>query len=219
METDEKHFNELQQKIRAIASTWILTGFGGIAFFIDTSGPTFVYFSSFSIINLIGLMVVIGLFLLWILDQLVYQRLLNANFVAGLYEEHKNKHTAPIRTLMVIGSEYKGMTRLYNLYYFIPMLTFTLISTASLLIEIFSKGGFEKTAPASLILGISILIITLGIWNYIGDKKRSIPFTKLIEAFDDKDFSEFSSQSDCVKRCNIIVKEWDLVDPKSKNKK
>ena len=39
MDADEKHFNELQQKTRAIASTWILAGFGAIAYFIKTNEP------------------------------------------------------------------------------------------------------------------------------------------------------------------------------------
>ena len=64
METDEKHFNELQQKTRAVASTWIIAGFGGIAYFIKISKPVFVYFSSYTMINLICLMIVIGLFVL-----------------------------------------------------------------------------------------------------------------------------------------------------------
>ena len=130
MNTDEKHFNELQLKTRAMASTWILAGFAAIAYFVRTAkAPELEYFSNYSMINLISLMVVIGLFVLWILDQVVYQRLLNANFVAGLYEEYMNNKVAPIRTLMVIGSEYKGMARWYNLFYFIPMLTFTVFST------------------------------------------------------------------------------------------
>ena len=140
METDEKHFNELQQKIRAIASTWILAGFSAIAYFIKTNNPVFEYFSTYTMINLISLMVVIGMFILWVLDQLIYQRLLNANFVAGLYKEYKDNKQPPIRVLMVIGSEYKGMARWYNLFYFIPMLTFTLFSTISWLFELFAVG-------------------------------------------------------------------------------
>ena len=71
MDTDEKHFNELQQKTRAIASTWILAGFGAIAYFIKTNKPMFEYFSTYTMITLVCLMVVVGLLVLWILDQLV----------------------------------------------------------------------------------------------------------------------------------------------------
>lgn len=204
MNTDETHFNELQQKTRAIASTWILAGFGAIAYFIKANAPVFEYFSSYTMINLVSLMVVVGLFVLWILDQLVYQRLLNANFVAGLYEEYVNNKVAPIRTMMVIGSEYKGMARLYNLFYFIPMLTFTLFSTVSWLLELVA-AAHEKSSVASTTIGIFLIFVTTLIWSYIYSKKRDTPFFNLLKSFNNEEFEKISSPE----KCADIIRRWD----------
>ncbi|MBL7186561.1 MAG: hypothetical protein ISS70_09555 [Phycisphaerae bacterium] len=205
MNNDEKHFNELQQKTRAIASTWILAGFGAIAYFIKTNTPVFEYFSTYTMINLVSLMVVVGLFVLWVLDQLVYQRLLNANFVAGLYKEYTDNRVAPIRIMMVIGSEYKGMARWYNLFYFIPMLTFTLFSSASWIFELVTVGLAEKTSFASAIIGIILILITTLIWKYIYSKKRETPFLNLLKSFDDKEFERIGSSEKCAE----IIQKWD----------
>lgn len=193
IESKENHFNSLQMGIRGMASTWILAGFTGIAFFIkssDTDSTIYLkIFSSFSLINLICLMIVVGLFILWVLDQLVYQRLLNACFVAGLYDEFLDPQTPPIRTLMVVGSEHKGMTRWFNLFYFLPMMVFNLLSVACWCLEFFLRVGDEKTFLTSSILGIILFIATIYIWNFIYSEKQQTPFVNLIKSFDKPKFT------------------------------
>lgn len=149
-------------------------------------------------------MVVVGLFVLWIIDQLVCQRLLNANFVAGLYEKYSNNKAAPIRTMMVIGSEYRGMARLYNLFYFIPMLTFTLFSTSAWILELASMATYEKTATASVTIGVFLILVATLIWSYIYSKKRDTPFLNLLKSFNDKEFEKIASPE----KCAVIIKKW-----------
>lgn len=204
MQTDEKHFNELQLKVRGIASTWILAGFGAIAYFIKTNQPVLEYFSTLTMINLVCLMIVIGLFVLWILDQLVYQRLMNANFVAGLYSEYRNQDEPPIRHLMIIASEFKGMSRWYNLFYFLPMTVLTIFSTTACLLETFSPTGDLKEKVASIIIGVFLLLIIALIWRYIFNNKRDTPFYNLMKSFGDEHFLALLNPD----QCNEQVRKW-----------
>lgn len=210
MTTDENHFNELQQKTRVIASGWILAGFGAIAYFIKSSQPSLELFSSFTMIGLVSLMVVVGLFALWVLDQLVYQRLLNANFIAGLYREFHNKKEPPIRTLMIIGSEYKGMGRWYNLFYFIPMLTFTLFSTSSWIIELSTAKPGTETSLLSSLIGVVLILITLVIWFYISSKNRDTPFYNLLEVFGNPKFEKIADPKLGPEICAEIIRKWQV---------
>ncbi len=203
--TEKSHFNELQMKVRAIASTWILAGFGAIAYFIKSSAPVLIFFSSYTMINLMCLMVVVGLLILWVLDQIVYQRLFNASFVAGLYEEFINPKVPPIRFLMIVGSEYKGMARWYNTFYFLPMAVFTVFSSASLVLELVGQSANQKTNVVSIIIGITLIIIVITIWYYIFNKKRQTPFINLLDSFGKTEFKEACTSKE---GCKKFIKRW-----------
>lgn len=206
MKTEETHFNELQQKTRAIASTWILAGFGAIAYFIKTSAPAHEYFSAYTLINLICLMVVVGLLILWVIDQMVYQQLLNANFVSGLFHEFKNADTPPIRTLMVVASGYGGMGRCYNLFYFIPMTAFTVFSTAAMVLELSSSqpGQTAKVQVTSLVIAAVLIALYILIWSFVFSNKRSIPYYNLLKSFGDSEFEKIASPAACAR----VIRAW-----------
>lgn len=206
MEMDEKHFNELQMKTRAMASTWILAGFSGIAYAVSAPAPALALFSAYTLITLVSLMVVVGLFVLWVLDQLIYQRLLNAHFVAGLYREVRDASVPPVRVLMIIGSEYRGMARWYNLFYFIPMLTFTLFSTLAFLVELQSAASGQGSLPLSLWIGLALVGITGSIGGFIYSKSRRTPFINLLQAFEDEEFASLSTPQSCA----AVIRRWKL---------
>lgn len=104
----ERHFNELQSKYRALASTWLLATFGAVGFVLsqDSLQLPFDRLAGASALALAG---AIGIALLWNLDLMVYHRLLDAVFVAALEVEARNTAIPPIRTNMVRAAEYKGV--------------------------------------------------------------------------------------------------------------
>ena len=82
----EHHFNNLCFNIRALASTWLLATLAGVGWILKDL-PTTTSADSF-VINKLDLLVVlcvgssIGIFVLWIMDIRIYQRLLNVWFDA-----------------------------------------------------------------------------------------------------------------------------------------
>lgn len=80
----ERHFNTIQAGIRNRASTWILTAFAAIALLIQVSEKVTWLVPSTLLIAVVSLMATVGLLLLWINDQLVYQKLLGSVFMLGL---------------------------------------------------------------------------------------------------------------------------------------
>lgn len=75
----DRHFNNAQTNCRALASTWLLAALAGIG--VVVSKETSVGFSKELIIVGMTLGGAVGLVLLWILDLLFYQRLLDAAYI------------------------------------------------------------------------------------------------------------------------------------------
>jgi hypothetical protein len=74
--TYERHFNQMQNVCRGFASTWLLAVFGGFGYIIANKTPgVFEWELTGSLLALSG---IIGIFLLWVLDVLVYHNLLLA---------------------------------------------------------------------------------------------------------------------------------------------
>ena len=124
----EQHFNSLETEIRKLASGWLLAALGAIAYLIKSAymGDPAAPASKFLVepgllIFFVCLAGNLGLVVLWILDQMVYHRLLNAVFLLGLMMEYKYAYLPPVRTLMMLYSLKRGMARYLRYYYFIPM--------------------------------------------------------------------------------------------------
>ena len=74
--TYERHFNQMQNVCRGFASTWLLAVFGGFGYIIANKTQGILDWKvSGSLVALSG---VTGIFLLWMLDVLVYHNLLLA---------------------------------------------------------------------------------------------------------------------------------------------
>lgn len=77
----ERHFNEIESKYRALASTWLLAAFAGMGFVATTFG---LPVSREIVIFAISLAGAIGIQLLWMVDLLGYHHLLAAYFLERL---------------------------------------------------------------------------------------------------------------------------------------
>ena len=144
----EERFNTTQSTVRALASTWLLAAFGAIAVLVRTDESVTWLFPTPVLVVLVVTMASVGLFTLWIVDQIVYQRLLNAVALMGLKMEHDNPELPPMRALMMDSAEGIGMARWLRMFYVIPMITFLLITVAmSLLLETPSGDVAETVTP------------------------------------------------------------------------
>lgn len=88
----ERHFNNLQSGYRNLASTWLLAVFAGIGFVLVQQFK--VTLPVEPIIAAIALAGSTGIYLLWNLDQMVCQRLLEAIF-AESYQMEKDLKWLP----------------------------------------------------------------------------------------------------------------------------
>jgi len=84
----ENHFNNLCFNIRALASTWLLASLGGVGFLLTKTVTADLQANH--LLVLLCWVSSIGIFVLWILDLLVYQKMLNAWFASREPIETKN---------------------------------------------------------------------------------------------------------------------------------
>ncbi len=68
-----------------------------------------------------ALMATAGIATLYVVDQHVYQRLLQTAFDVGLRTEQLGSRLPLIRTLMVLSASGSGMARRLRFFYLIPM--------------------------------------------------------------------------------------------------
>jgi hypothetical protein len=127
----EQHFNKLQTMIRQIASGWLLVAFTAIAVLLGTGKSGDYMFPSFSLIIFVCAMGSTGFLVLWIVDQLVYQRLLNAVATVALKMEFDDDQLPPIRMAMAYSAKRGEATPWLRRYYTFPIWTFFSISAVS----------------------------------------------------------------------------------------
>ena len=96
-EESERHFNETQAGIRNHAATWMLAAFAAIAILLKSEEKVNWLVSPAVLVGVVGIMATLGLLVLWINDQLVYQRLLDCGFIIALKMEYDNPQLPPIR--------------------------------------------------------------------------------------------------------------------------
>jgi len=141
----EKHFNLVQAGIRGLASTWTLAAFGGLSFFLHpevakdcqyhldlTALPVQAYFGMSAIV----LVAFQGVLVLWILDQLVYHRLLLSSFLVGLSVEVESRDVPPVRWVMAASDRGKAVPDRVAIFYALPLFMFTLASVVFALLAL-----------------------------------------------------------------------------------
>jgi len=112
----ENHFNDLCFKIRALASTWLMASLGGVGFLLTKTIAANL--QSNHLLVLLCWVSAIGIFVLWILDLLVYKKMLNAWFASRKSIEEENKDFPQIFTAItktqVGGRARPGRAPSYN---------------------------------------------------------------------------------------------------------
>jgi hypothetical protein len=189
----EHHFNNLQTEIRKLASVWLLVALGAIAYlirgeYVGENDVTKLMIDPKLLISMVSLMGIVGLSILWVLDQMVYHRLLNATFLLGLRMEYRYTFLPPIRTLMVLLSRKRGMARFLRLFYLGPMLVLAIASSfwVGWYLSQSRPGGSPILVP--LIIGIAALLIPAWVILKSAGMEK---YHKIAEGFNDQDFVDY----------------------------
>ena len=119
----ERHFGNAQSRYRALASTWMLAAMAGIGFVLEKQ---LEILPKELIVGMIGIITSAGLCLLWVVDLLVYQRLLDAAYIEGKSLETAQPWLPQVRNNMrrLLGG--KGL-RLITMFYMVSIVFMGLV--------------------------------------------------------------------------------------------
>ena len=149
----EKHFDGMKSTCRALASTWLLATFGALGFVLteDLHGVL-----SLKVIALgLGMCGATGIFLLWMLDLLVYHRLLDASFMEGLRLEAGFPQAPQVRHRMV-ASQPGGQTTFYEVWFYIGGVAAPIVISGALFVHAsFADGAI---AGVCALVGLAALL-------------------------------------------------------------
>ena len=157
----ERHFNNLETEYRKLASIWLLAGFAGMGFILKEE--TQMAPAREVAIMAIGMATSIGIFLLWIVDLLVYHRLLDACFeqakkIETLYPELPDVRSAMERTQ---GGGKVVTTRLR--WFYISLTAAPVIFPVPLFID----WGQRNYGPGIAVVIIVAVVLYVGIATFL----------------------------------------------------
>ena len=197
----EQHFNSLEGGLRQLASVWLLAALSAIAYVVRQNLAGALIDAKL-LIAIVALMGNTGLLVLWILDQLVYHRLLNAVYLLGLRMEFVDPNLPPIRTLMMLYSKKRGMARFQRLFYLVPMLGLGLISLGA---STWSVGADDARRVVYLIGVAAVAIPGWVMWK----SARLESYAEIAEGFGDTAFVRVLKEKDfeTVLQRSLVVQE------------
>jgi len=180
----ERHFNTIQAGIRALASVWLLAAFGAIATLLKREETDKLWVSPEWVIGSICAMGAGGLALLWIIDQLVYHRLLNAAFIVGLKLEQDDSRRPPMHASMYASAPPLGFAQLLSLFYLLPIAALGAIAVAA---AIYAVSGDPKGWDWALFALAAVpAVLAVAIFSQ-GGRERAF-FRKQAGYFGDSEF-------------------------------
>lgn len=151
----ERHFNDLQTRIRSMASLWLLSTFAAIGF-LATQDLKLVVPREL-LVAIVAVAGCVGIVLLWVVDLLVYHRLLDSCFVVGLGLEKRYPWLPPFRTNMMRTQGERGVLFRVVGFYVGPVVLLILVSGGALSLWL---SGLHPI-PAVLCVVVTIAIAAL----------------------------------------------------------
>jgi hypothetical protein len=158
LRASEEHFNTIKAQIRTLASGWLLAAFGAMGFLLteklSVELPTEVAILAVAFAASLGLM------LLWVLDLLVYHRLLDASFVEALKLEEKYPQLPQVRRNM-IASLQGGQSTNFQAWFYIGAITAPLLFSGILFLHWCLQFGIWAVIGAAVALATIIFAVGL----------------------------------------------------------
>lgn len=185
----ERHFNETQAGIRNHAATWMLAAFAAIAILLKTEKDVNWLVSPAVLVAAVSVMATLGLLVLWINDQMVYQRLLECDFITALKMEYDDPQLPPVRTMMMYSAQGRGMSRWMTYFYSIPMWCFLAVSLAATLLRhtIGSSRGTRDSTELVVLVALCVAQLSATLW--VQRKKAEVGAKTRAKLFGDGAFA------------------------------
>ena len=176
--TYERHFNQMQSVCRSLASTWLLATFAGIGYIFEkftTYGSTGVRLAA----ALVALAGGTGISLLWIIDVVVYHRLLVAVTEQSKKLETEHKNVLPqLREAFekaanshFLGKE-RGARNKMSLFYGFPATFLSIVAFACLVAIAVSGNTSSIKVVAVVVFAAWLLPLALFIIGVIFKENR-----------------------------------------------
>jgi hypothetical protein len=160
------HFNGLESTYRALASTWLLAAFGAIGYLWKE--PTG---ASLGLITAVCLAAAIGLFLLWMMDLMVYHRLLGAAFTKQRILERVHPWLPQVAGGMWKGVKNVGVLPRIVWFYILPYLLFVSLACLTFYIGIASHWSSGLRVIATL--GLASVGIAFAVYMHVEGTGRT----------------------------------------------
>lgn len=158
----ERHFNDLQARYRNMTSAWLLSTFAAIGFVV--SKTISIGIDQELLISGIAGAGCVGILLLWVVDLLVYHRLLDACFVEGIILEQKYPWLPPIHHNMMNTQKGEGVLFRIVAFYLGPIALLIFVSGISFSLWI---------AVHHRVFGVVCSILTVALIIFVGQIIRS----------------------------------------------
>lgn len=168
----ERHFNNLETEYRKLASLWLLASFAGIGFMLKESLDMAV--PRECAVMGIGFAGSIGIFVLWIVDLLVYHQLLDACFEEAKKIEEKYPQLSRSRTGMekTQGGGKVVTTRLR--WFYILLSAAPVVFSAPLFVLWCQKrSGWLTAVVVIAVISIYLTVLIAAIWRISPGLKKT----------------------------------------------
>jgi hypothetical protein len=186
---EERHFNTIQAGLRALGSAWLLATFAAAALVLRRTEDQDYWIPAAWLVVIICAMGGTGLALLWLIDQLVYHRLLNAAFLLCLKMEHDDVRLPPLRHLMMVASGNVGMARLLSLFYAVPIAGLTVLASGVAVHNALSGERGSAGAALSAVALIAVALVPLAHLVFIHHYRPERTFKADADVFGDPSFT------------------------------
>jgi hypothetical protein len=153
----ERHFNQIQNVFKGLASTWFFGGFAAIGFLYSSklveSFPTKLELAS----SLVALTVATGIVLFWMMDVMVYHKLLRAVVKKSELLEKSESFLPDLRKTMVEYTTVLNVRRATSIFYITPSLIMTITSFIFI-----NKSWNQNDWTLNILLGCWLVTLTTG---------------------------------------------------------
>ena len=151
----EHHFNDLCFKIRGLASTWLLATFAGVGFLLTNETP-----HAPNLVLVLCWAGTLGIFVLWLLDLQIYQKMLNAWFDSRLDIEHRHLADFPqIRRALKRAMPGGRASSLIKFFYMI-------IASAPLVYNLIAQGEIQHAGWMTAITWLLLISVNVAIAKF-----------------------------------------------------
>lgn len=165
----ERHHGTLQGHYRVLASTWLLAALGAIGFVLSDEFVSPLFPKEW-LVALMGFAAAAGIGLLWAIDLLVYQRLLDAAYIEGRSLESAQLWLPQVRNNIrhLLGGE--GLV-LIAWYYIVTAVVLTAIGGGALLVY----AAHYWNAALLTLAGVSYTLVLLIVAFWMRERTSRTP--------------------------------------------